>query len=115
MFKVDIEGLDGVVGRLNTLTPKLKKQIYRKAARQLIKSAKARIDRQTDLDGQPFKPRADGSKEPLLKGKRGGRPGIRKLLTVLEATDSEATVGWQNPFFGNLAGKHQFGFSEPTR
>lgn len=114
MISVNIEGMIDAVRRLDSLTPKLRKQIYRKAARQLVKSSKDRIDSQTDLDGQPFKPAADGSRRKLLVGK-SGKPGVRRLLSVLSATDSSAEIGWKNPFFGSIAFKQQFGFSEPTK
>lgn len=115
MFNVSLEGMPEVLALLSRLPRNIRKRIFRTAARQVLRSARKRIDTQTDLDGNRFAPRADGSKEPTLKGKRGGKPGIRKLLKILEATDTGATVGWENPFFGNLAAKHQFGHSEPTR
>ncbi|OAI19859.1 hypothetical protein A1507_05765 [Methylomonas koyamae] len=115
MFNVTFEGFPEVIGLLGRLPSNIRKRIYRKAAQQVVRSGRKRIDTQTDLDGNRFAPRADGSKEPTLKGKRGGKPGIRKLLKVLEATDSGAEVGWNNPFFSNLAAKHQFGFEEATK
>jgi hypothetical protein len=115
MIKVEVEGIDAAISRLQGIkNPKLKKSILQKAGRQVVKASKARITAQTDLSGAPFAPAADGSGRKVLVGKPGGR-GLRKMLSVIEADAGSVTVGWKNPLLSYIGHKQQFGATESTK
>ena len=115
MITISLQGVDAAMARLQKVkNPKLKKSIFQKAGRQVVKASKARITAQTDLSGAPFAPAADGSGRKVLVGKPGGR-GLRKMLKVIEADADSVTVGWNNPLLSYIAHRQQFGATEPTK
>jgi phage virion morphogenesis protein len=103
MLNVSVQGVDLVIRQLSTIkSPTVRRRIFMQAARQLIKSSKARVSSQTDLDGQAFAPHAKGRKRKMLARL------IRRLAYTM--TDAGAEVGWKNSFEGGIAYKQQFGF-----
>lgn len=115
MITVTTEGIEAALVKLEKVkNPKIRKSIFIKAGRQIVKSAKARITAQTDLSGAKFAPAADGSGRKVLVGKPGGR-GLRKMLQVIESDANSATVGWKNGLLSYIGHKQQFGATEPTK
>lgn len=105
MFEINVTGADNI--RLNfeqVKSPALRKRLFTVAARQLIKAAKQRITAQTDLEGRAFTPHAKNRRRKMLARL------IRRISATV--TDSGAYVGWNNPFEGGLAAKHQYGFTQ---
>ncbi|WAR43726.1 phage virion morphogenesis protein [Methylomonas rapida] len=115
MITVRIEGAEEAFAKLAKIkSNSTRKSILRKAGRQVVKSAKARIVAQRDLSGAPFAPAADGSGRKLLVG-RPKKDGLRRLLKVIEASEDSVTVGWQNGLLSRIAYQQQYGHSEPTK
>lgn len=112
---VELRGAETAINRLSKIQdPKLRRSILRKVAKLEVKAAKDRITAQRDLSGAAFKPAADGSGSKLLVGK-AKKPGLRKLLKVVEASADSATVGWDNNLLSYIGGRQQYGFTEPSQ
>jgi phage virion morphogenesis protein len=111
-ISASISGDALVFKNLNAIkSPKLRKRIINQAAKQLIKSAKARTVKQVDINGNPF---GDYSRKT-----QHTRPRRRKMLTrivkrlaAINITADEGEVGFKNSFESSLAAKHQFGFTQ---
>jgi len=107
MIEVQVKGIKGLLKQLSVVrSPGKRKRILKKVGRYISKQSKHRITAQTDLGGKSFEPRADGRRRKLLT------KNVRKMLKVIESTDTLTTVGYKNSFTGRLAAKHQRGFSE---
>jgi hypothetical protein len=105
MLNVSVQGADLVIRQLSTIkSPTVRRRIFMQAARQLIKSSKARVSSQTDLDGKPFAPRVRVRKRKMLA----------KLMRYISQTITESggEVGWKRKESGEIAYKQQYGFVE---
>jgi phage gpG-like protein len=105
MLEINVTGAENI--RLNfeqVKSPALRKRLFTVAARELIKAAKQRIAAQTDLEGRAFTPHAKNRRRKMLARL------IRRIGSTV--TDSDAYVGWSNPFEGMIAAKHQYGFTQ---
>ena len=105
MLNVSVTGTEVVIRNLSMIkSPTIRQRLFRVAARQLIKSAKARISSQTDLDGQAFAPHAKGRKRKML---------ARLIRRIADSYSGDgAEVGWKNSFEGGIAARQQFGFKQ---
>lgn len=106
MLSINLQGLDAAVAKLNSIKPAaVRRRIVVKAARQLLKSAKARVAAQTDLSGQPFAPHAKARRRKMLAR-------LVRRMAVFTAGDNAAVIGWSNSVEGMIAARQQLGFQQ---
>lgn len=104
MLSARIDGLDVAIDNLKQIrSPALRKRIFNKCAMHLIKTAKARIADQADLDGKPFPPHAKARRRKMLAR-------LVRRLAAMNLTDAGAEVGWRNSFEGMIAARQQYGY-----
>ena len=81
-----------------TPTPKLRRKILKKSARELIKRNKKRITAQKEADGKDFTPRKRGKKKMFRR--------VKKQLKIRNVTDNDLLLNVGNK---NIAAKHYTG------
>jgi hypothetical protein len=88
------------------LTPLERKRCHQWMARQVITNSRARVRKQHDLEGTPFKAREYRSRKKLLKRLLKGS-AIKAYVGP-----SKATVTWPNSRTGAIARGQQEGFQQ---
>ena len=91
---------------LLTLSAQERKRLHRWMNRQVLKHSRARIRRQSDLDGLAFKARKDRSNRKMLQRL------LKRSHVKAMAWSSEGVVTWSNRLVGAIARGHQEGFKE---
>lgn len=109
---LNVEGANLAISNLAEIkSPALQEKIVRRAARQVMKSAKDRVRKQVDMN--------DGAFGDYSTNTRHKRPRRRKMLfrlvnklRVIPVSSNTIAVGWYNRVDEIIAAKHQYGFSQ---
>jgi len=106
MLTVKTKGFERAQKRIGALRLSRKKRfwVHRQLGRQVRTFSRKRIRLQKDLDGVPFKKRADGKRAKMERGLS------RKL--VIYATAEQAKVTWANTKTAKIAYAQQYGIDE---
>lgn len=109
---MNVEGMDLAISNLAEIkSPALQEKIIRRAARQVMKSAKDRVRNQVDMNDAAFGDYGTNT--------RHKRPRRRKMLfrlvnklSIIPVSSNTLAVGWRSPVESGIAAKHQYGFTQ---
>lgn len=104
VMSINVEGLLPLKRQMQLLAmPRaLRRRLLNKVAKKLIKSSKARVKQQVDLNGKPYAKHSKGRKRKMLAR-------LARQLKVTQLTGTHAQIGFHNPVVSKIAAAQQVG------
>jgi len=111
MITIRLDGSEQIQRQLANAPDEIRKRVLKVVAKRVLKLSQQRTTKQTDLEGNRYKPHA--VRLPPHKHR------VRKMLTrlakrmrIVSINDQEAVIGWASSFEGMIAAKQQFGYTQ---